>query len=180
MKTRTKKLIGAAAVSGLILAAGAAVYAHGGPGYGPGMGWGGQHGMMGGHGGMHGFGGSGFMRGGDPVAYADERLDALKADLGISADQENAWNAYADAVRAKAQLMVAHRQIMHSSGGPQLNTEQRVNMMQQGAEQMQNLAKATGDFYATLSPEQQSKADELLGRQFGHGPRFGGGPRAGK
>ena len=180
MKSRTKKLIGTAAVSGLILAAGAAVYAHGGSGYGPGMKWGGQHGMMGGYGGMHGFGSSGFMRGGDPVAYTDEQLVDLKANLGITADQEDAWNTYTEAVRGKAQLMVAHRQIMHSSGGPPLNMEQRIDLMQQGAEQMQRLATATADFYATLSPEQKSKANELIGRQFGHAPRFGGGPREAK
>ncbi len=56
MKTKTKQLIGAAAVSGLILAAGGAVFAHGGfgPGWtGPGM-HGGGYGMHGGGYGMRG------------------------------------------------------------------------------------------------------------------------------
>jgi hypothetical protein len=181
MNSGTKKLIGAAAVSGLILAAGAAVYAHGGPGFGPGAmmgGWGGQHGMMGGPGGMHGFGGGqGHMWSGDPVAYTDVRLTDLKETLGITAEQEETWNSYVEAVRGRAQLMVAHREIMRNSGGPEMTTDQRIGLMQQGADQMQRIATATADLYAILSAEQKSKADESLGTGFRRGPRHGYGPR---
>lgn len=181
MNSNTRKLIGAAAVSGLVLAAGTAVYAHGGPGFDQGAmmgGWGGHHGMIGGHGGMHGFGGGpGFMSNGDPVAFTDGRLKELKETLGITEQQEETWNTYAEAVRGRAKLMVARREIMKTSGGPQMSAEQRIELMQQGADQMQRVATATADLYAKLSPEQKSKADESLGPQFHHGLRQGSGPR---
>ena len=39
---------------------------------------------------------------GPPVARAEARLQSLQASLGLQASQQEAWNAYASAVRAQA------------------------------------------------------------------------------
>lgn len=158
MKKTTKRLLGITAASVLVIGATTGVFARGG--FGPG--WGGHHGMMGGPGGMRGtFGGPGMMMRGDPVAYAEQRLTALKTDLGVTADQEGAWSTYADAVTAKAGLMASHRTTMF---GPEtLTPDQRLTFHQQGLEQMQKVTGATRDLYAVLTPEQQTKVGGLVG-----------------
>ncbi len=193
MKTRTKRLAGAAAISGLILATGAAVFAHGG--YGPG--WGGHGmsggggygmhgggygmhrggygmhgGMMGGPGGMRGFmGGPGGMLSGDPVAYTDQRLADLKQALTITAEQETAWDRFETATRERAKLMTAHHQVMHGGARGTVSTEQRLDMMQEGARHMERLAKATRELFETLSAEQKEVVDRRGGLHHG-GPRW--------
>ena len=158
MKQTTKQLLGVAAISAVIIGATTGVFAHGG--YGPG--WGGHNGMMGGPGGMHGMGGGpGGMMSGDPVATADQRLTDLKTTLGITDDQDGAWNAYTEAVKGKAGLMLAHRQTMIGNGG--IAPEQRFTFHQQGVEQMQKVTTASGDLYTALTPEQQAKAGNLIG-----------------
>jgi Spy/CpxP family protein refolding chaperone len=158
MKQTTKRILGIAAASALLIGATGGVFARGG--YGPG--WGGHHGMMGGPGGMGGMsGGPGWMMGGDPVAYTEQQLTQLKTDLGITPEQETAWNAYAEAVQAKAGLMAAHRQAMF--GNATVTPEQRQSFHQQGLEQMRQVTQARRDLYAALTPEQQAKAGGLIG-----------------
>ena len=163
MKQTTKRYLSIAAASALVVGVATGVLARGGfgPGFGPG--WGGHHGMMGGPGGMHGRnGGPGWMMSGDPVAYADARLTGLKTTLGITAGQEGAWNAYAEAVKGKAGLMIAHRQTMMGSGG--IAPEQRLAFHQQGLDQMQKVTAASRDLYTLLTPEQQASAGNLVGQ----------------
>jgi len=156
MKQTTKSFLCIAAASALAIGATSGVFAHGG--FGPG--WGGQHGMMGG--GMHPMSaGSGPMMGGDPVAFASERLGELKNTLAITPEQESAWQAYVDAVQEKAGLMAAHREVMQSST---LSADQHQVFHQQGLEQMRKLSDATGALYAVLTPEQKARADGLIGR----------------
>lgn len=164
MTTKTGKLIGIVAVTGTLLIAGAAVLAHGGFGPGGGYGWGGpgwrgHHGMMGGYGRMHGFGAGPAALQGDPVAYMDQRLTGAKEKLKITADQQAIWDTFADAAREKANLMMDHFKFMHE----EVDTEQRLTMMQQGAQQMQRLATAARELYAALTPEQKATADQWVG-----------------
>jgi len=158
MKQTTKMFLGIAATSFLVIGASSGVLAQGGVG----PGWGGHQGMMGG--GMHRMSaGAGPMMVGDPVALTTERLGALKEKLKITAEQEGAWQTYADAVQAQAGLMAAHRQVMHSGT---LSADQHQTFHQQGLEQMQKLSDATGALLAVLTPEQQVRADGLLGRHW--------------
>ena len=158
MKQTTKRFLGIAAASALIIGATTGAFARGG--FGPG--WGGHHGMMGGPGGRHGpFGGPGWMLSGDPVAYADQQLTELQTTLGITPEQQDAWSAYADAAKAKAGLMAAHHQVMF--GGGTVTPEQRFSFHQQGFEQMQQLNAAAQELYATLTPEQRAKSGGLIG-----------------
>jgi len=158
MKQMTKRLATIAAASALVLAATGSVYAH--SGFGPG--WGGPQGMMGGPGGMHGpFGGPGRMMGGGPAGYSEQGLAELKSRLGITPEQETAWDAYVTAVQGRAAVMTAHRQAMVAGT---VTLEQRQAFHQQGFDQMQKLATATRDLYAVLTPEQKSQAGGLSGR----------------
>lgn len=90
------------------------------------------------------------MMGGDPVAYADQQLTELKTALGITADQESTWNAYEEAVKGKAAVMLSHRQTMFGSGP--MTPEQRFAFHQQGLDQMQLVTIASRDLYTVLTP----------------------------
>ena len=173
MKQTNKRILGIAVASAIAVGIATGVYAHGGFGAGYGPGWGGHHGMMGGPGGKFGRhggpgwmmggqrGGPGWMMGGDPVAYADQQLSDLKTSLQINADQEAAWKAYEEAVKAKAAVMLSHREVMRGSGMP--DAEQRLAFHQQGLEQMQKVTAAGRNLYESLTPEQQAKSGNLTG-----------------
>lgn len=149
MKKTTKQFLGIAAASALVISVASGVFAHGGfgPGFGPG--WGGHHGMM----------------GGDPVANVDQRLTGLKSTLGITVDQEDAWNTYEEAVKGKVGVMLSHRQTMFGSGT--IAPEQRFIFHQQGLEQMQKVTVASRGLYAVLTPAQQGRAGNLIGLHHG-------------
>ncbi len=158
MKQTTKRLLTIATASALVLAATGTVLARGG--FGPG--WGGHHGMMGGPGGMHGpYGGPGAMRGHAFAGYGEQQLDQLKARLGITEEQQGAWEAYTTAVKDRAEVMSTHREAMFAGT---VTPEQRQAFHQEGFDQMQKLASASRDLYAALTPEQQVQAGDLTGR----------------
>ncbi|WP_051301717.1 Spy/CpxP family protein refolding chaperone [Sedimenticola selenatireducens] len=188
MKQKTKRDLSIVAVSMLAIGVTGVVLAQGGFGPGSGPGWGGHQAMMGSPGGMHNPGGMmggprgmhnpggmmggpggmynpgagrGGMMGGDPVAFTDQRLTELKSALGVTGEQEKAWNTYADALKGQADMMMSHRQLMF--GGEQITAEQRFAFHQQGLDQMQKIATASRDLYSTLTPEQQAKAGNLIG-----------------
>lgn len=166
MKQTTKRYLGIAAASALVIGVATAGFAQGGFGPGFGQGCAGPGGMMSRPGGMMGGpgrmrGGPGYMMSGDPVASAEQQLAGLKTRLGITTDQEGAWNAYAEAVKGKAGVMLVHRQTMLGSAG--VAPEQRLAFRQEGLEQMQRVATAGHDLYNVLTPEQQATFGNLTG-----------------
>ena len=182
MKKRTKGFLTITAISVLAIGITGGVLAHGGFGPGAGPGWGGHHGMMGMPGGMHRFGGPAGMMGkpgamygqgrgpagmmgSDPATVIDRRLTELRSIIGITEEQEAVWNAYADAVKSRAGVMQSHRQLMH--GGEPVTPEQRLAFHQQGLDQMQKITTASRDLYSTLTPEQQTKAGNLISMHHG-------------
>jgi hypothetical protein len=127
-------------------------------------------GMMGG--GMMGPGmmmgmGSGMMMGqGDFKAMVEGRLAYVKTVLGITGDEAAAWKAYEDAARADVQSMQAsHQAIMTTmqSGSAIDRMRTHITMMQSRLDAMKALQPATEALYKALTPEQQKKADSLLG-----------------
>ena len=162
MKQNTKRYLGIAAVSALVIGVTGGVLAQGGfgPGFGPG--WGGHQRMMGNPGGMHRFGGGpGGMMGSDPAAFTDQRLTELKSTIDVTDEQESVWNTYADAVKSQVGVMQSHRQLMF--GSEPITPDQRLAFHQQGLDQMQKMATASRDLYSTLTPEQQTRAGNLIG-----------------
>ena len=156
MKQSNNSVAGWVVVSALALGAATAVFAAGNQGTG------GYPGMMGG---PRMMGGPGMM--GTPTDTA-KRLGQVKAELAITAAQEDAWNAYQQAVVTQSALMNAHRQTMWNGPMPP-SVDQRTAMHQQGAAPMQQRLKATQELYQVLTPEQQTKANTLLSFHRGMG-----------
>ncbi|MCW8908888.1 MAG: Spy/CpxP family protein refolding chaperone [Sedimenticola sp.] len=122
-------------------------------GWGRGMGHG--PGMMGGPGMMHG---PGMM--GPGGAYTAERLADLKAELGIGPEQEGAWNGYAEAVQSHAAQAEAMHQSMGSRG---YDPSARYGQHQAMWQSRQNVYAALQDLRAALTPQQQQRAQSLIG-----------------
>jgi LTXXQ motif family protein len=134
---------------------------------GPGMmGYGGMGpGMMGRNGMMTpGMMGPGMMMGYGPTM--EGQLAYVKAELGITDAQKQAWDAYVSAIKARADTM----QSMHSAMMKAMQTgsalermEARTNAMQSMVESMKAIKPATESLYKALTDEQKKKADLLLG-----------------
>jgi hypothetical protein len=157
-------------------------------GYGPGFG---MHGFgmgygMGPGGGMMGYGmgpgaGMGYgMRGygmgfGAYPGAAEDRLAGLKSELGITAKQENAWQAFVKSVKQRDESREAWfakmREARAAGSLPELMAQQDEVFKQHQAER-QATTSALKELYAALTPEQRTIADQRLG---GFGPGYGGG-----
>ena len=171
MKTRTRITVSLAA---LTLAVASAFAAQGGagpgaaPGSGPCMGAGYGPGMGIGPG----------MRGHGPGGWDAEavgaRLDALKAELRITATQANAWQAYAGVVQQHAE----QRQALRTQMWTQMQDPQTAATVDRAAfhEAMQALRQQHWDerqaaldgLYAVLTPKQKALAEQRLAGGPGH------------
>ncbi len=125
---------------------------HGGPnGMGPGMmmGMGGPHGPMAG-------------RFADPAAH----LAALKTELGITAVQEPAWDAYAKTVQETAAAMTAQHQGMDMNALHDMSGQDRqvfmAQMHEQHAEAFESVKAAAEKLLPALDDTQKTKAKEIL------------------
>jgi len=105
-------------------------------------------------------GGPNGMMGKDPATHMDKRLSNMKTRLGITTDQEPAWDTFATTLKGGAAMMGAHRQAM--MGGEPVTPEQRLAFRQQGMGQMQQMAAAGDALYQVLTPEQQSRAGQMM------------------
>jgi len=180
MRKSTKIALAVGAALSLGLAAAeltAQPFGEGAGGYGPGYGMGyGMHGYGMGPGagmgyGMHGYG-MGF--GASPEA-AENRLDGLKAELGITAQQEPAWQAFVKSVKQREEsrsAWFAKQREARAAGSLPERLAQRDEFFKQQQAERQASTAALKEFYAALSPEQKKIADERFG---GFGPRYGSG-----
>jgi len=189
MKRTTKIALAVGAALSLGLAAGQ-LTAHpadegwGGNGPGYGMHGYGMHGY-----GMHGYGMHGYGRGpGSGMGYgmpgygmgygaypggAEERLAGLKSELGITAEQEPAWQAFVESVKQReeerAAMFAKRREAQAAASLPERLAQRDEFFKQRQAEQQASTA-ALKELYAALSPQQKAIADERFG---GFGPRVG-------
>ena len=144
----------------------------GGYGMGPGAGMG--YGMGPGAGmgyGMHGYG-MGF--GGYP-GTAEERLAGLKSELGITAKQEAAWQAFVNSAKQRDENRAAWFAKMREAriaGSLPERLAQRDELFKQHQAERQATTSALKELYGALTPEQKSVADQLFG---GFGPGYGAG-----
>ena len=173
MKTRTRITVSVAAVT-LAVASAFAAQGGAGPGpgagpgtgpclgAGPGMGYGPGMGM--GYGpGLHGHG-----PGGWDAEAVGARLDALKAELRITAAQGNAWQAFA----GLAQQHVEQRQALRTQLWTQMQDPQTAATLDRAAfhEAMRTLRQQQWDerqaaldgLYAVLTPKQKALAEQRL------------------
>jgi hypothetical protein len=87
----------------------------------------------------------------------EDRLGYMKYKLGITAEQEPAWEEFTKALQDK----FTNRKERKQNRGEQKTVTEKVNMMREGAKQMTQTADAIEKFYGTLTPEQQKIADEM-------------------
>ena len=100
------------------------------------------------------------------VPMMEGRLAYIKADLEITDAQMAAWDAYANAVRARHATMEGMRADMMTakeSGSALERMDARIKTMESRLESLKALKRVTEGLYAVLSDEQKKKADQLLG-----------------
>lgn len=133
-----------------------------GSGYGPGMmGRGGPGMMMGGGPGMMMGRGHGPMfasNATDIAKFQQDRLGELKSQLGITAEQQPAWDAFAARAAEQARTMQALRNDTSSATTPE--------RMQQRQKAMTSMSEFFTRLYEALTPKQR----ELFDRS--HGPMY--------
>jgi len=133
-----------------------------GDGMGPGMM--GRNGMM-----TPGMMGPGMMGPGMMMGYGptmEGQLAYVKAELGITDAQREAWDAYANAIKSRATTMEGMHTAMiqaMQTGSALERMEARSNAMQILIESMKAIKPATEALYKALTDEQKKKADLLLG-----------------
>jgi len=100
----------------------------------------------------------------------EARLAYIKADLEITEAQMAAWDAYADAVRARHTTMESvHEDMMKAkeSGSALARMDGRIKAMESMVDSLKAMKPATEALYAVLTDEQKKKADQLLGGRCG-------------
>lgn len=151
-----------------------------GMGHGAGMGYGmqgyGMHGYGMGPGAGMGYGmhGGGMSFGAGPEA-TENRLADLKSQLGITAQQETAWQAFVNSAKQREKSRQSWFDKMHearTAGSLPERLAQHDEVFKQQQVERQAATAALKDLYAALSPEQRTVADETFG---GFGPRYGAG-----
>ena len=130
------------------------------------------HGMMGGFFDREWRGRGPGMMGGQPRlgALVGGRLAYLKAELGITEAQTEAWNGYAAAVEARIEGMQAIHTSMWETlqqGTALERMDARIASMESMLDAMKALKPATEALYAALSDDQKKLADELIGLDCG-------------
>ena len=100
------------------------------------------------------------------VPMMEGRLAYIKADLEIADAQMAAWDAYANAVRARHATMDGMRAEMmkaKESGSVLQRLDARIKALENKLDSLKALKPVTEGLYAILGDEQKKKADQLLG-----------------
>lgn len=143
--------------------------------YGPG-----PHGQMGP--GMQGQRGPGFQGGPRFAAFDPARLDTLKSELGITAEQEAAWSNYTKTVQDAATAMKTARTELTKDADKvrQERFAARTKMREQAQAQFKTVKTAADELLAKLDDAQKAKAQQTLpGLAFGPGAWHAAGPGPG-
>jgi hypothetical protein len=123
---------------------------------------GGMMGMMGGQG-MMGVMESCPMMGG--TAHSEGRIAFLKAELAITDQQKEVWDAYAAALKKNLEGMrgmrLAMMKVMQAKS-PVERLDAHVAAMESRLAALRELKPALANLYSALSEEQRKKADEFL------------------
>jgi hypothetical protein len=111
----------------------------------------------------HGVGGFGYHRGGPSwIDPTEVDLDEVKTDLGITAEQEAAWDAYAAALEQRAATATQHRQAMLGLA-PTERAQAREDFRAGRLDQHTQVIEARDRLFETLDPQQRAKAQGLPG-----------------
>lgn len=102
---------------------------------------------------------------GGTEAHVEGRIAFLKAELAITDQQKEAWEAYAAAIKKNLEGMKAMRETMMKvmqAKSPVERLDAHISAMENRVTTLKELKPALGTLYAGLSDEQKKKADELL------------------
>ncbi len=106
------------------------------------------------------------MMGEDADIHAAGRVAFLKAELAITDQQKEAWDAYAAALKKNLegmQNMHATMMTMMQTKSPIDRLDARIAAMESRLAAMKELKPPLANLYAVLSDDQKKKADELMG-----------------
>jgi len=171
MKSKFRKgAIAVAVVAGLATAL--VAVAQQGPGFGPGMMGRGGPGMIGG-------GGPGMMMGAgrgpmfasndaDIGKFQQDRLGQLKSQLGITAEQQPAWDAFAAKAAEQAKTMQALRKDVTAGTAPE-RMKQQQQAMGERQKAMGTMSESFTKLYEVLTPKQREVFDRSYGPMHRHG-----------
>jgi LTXXQ motif family protein len=111
------------------------------------------------------------MAGMGMIDRVEGRIAFLRAELKITEAQTNAWNSFADALRANAQKLAAVRPaMMPASGGQQTLTagiDAQERWLVARLEGLRAIKAGFTPLYGALSEDQKKTASELLGPHLG-------------
>lgn len=109
--------------------------------------------------------GGGCAMAGNP-AQMDSHLATMKKELKIGSEQEEAWSAFAKAIKQqKTEMMSAMQERMQQSSSAQSiqsapdRISERTRLMKQRAAGMEAVASAMKQLYSVLMPEQKKVLD---------------------
>lgn len=113
---------------------------------------------------------------GDFKGMADKRLERLRVDLNLRADQQAAWGEFSKAVSEQLAGLGEKAKVWRTNAGSGTAVERLERLrqgMDQGREALDRLTLETKRFYGVLDPAQQKRFDELTRHRrhgvFGHG-----------
>jgi hypothetical protein len=120
------------------------------------------------------------MQGGPRFGFFDPaRIDSLKTELGITAEQEPAWTQYTKTVEDAATAMKTARAEL-TKDATKVQQERfaaRTKMREQAQKQFETVKTAANELTAKLTDAQKAKAQQVLpGLAFGPGMARAGGP----
>lgn len=121
------------------------------------------------------------MRHGDPRAFLQYRLTALKDDLKITPSQEKDWQDFAGKATEIGNRAIAAREKIREKPEQTVpeRLDQRTQFMKQRLADMEQISAAAKKLYAALTPEQKAIADKELDGMHHHGRRFHRGGQEG-
>ena len=105
------------------------------------------------------------MMGGSNPSYAEGRIAFLKAELSITDQQKDAWDAYAAAIKRNLAGMQSMRETMMKvmqAKSPVERLDAHIAAMGSRVAALKELKPPLVNLYAALSDDQKKKADELL------------------
>jgi ASC-1-like (ASCH) protein len=103
-------------------------------------------------------------------AMIEGRLAYLKAELAITEAQTAAWNGYADAAKARVEAMQGRRKAMMEAmqkGNAIERMDARIKSMETMVAAMAAIKPPMEKLYETLTAEQKTIADQLIGNDCG-------------
>lgn len=103
---------------------------------------------------------------GSPASHLEGRLAFTKAELAITAAQDTAWQAYAQALRDQApampaDMMAKHDAMMGAAAFP-AKFDARITMLEDRLASLKAIREAAVALYGKLDGGQKKKADGLL------------------